>query len=463
MLSIYNSLTKQKEIFKPIRANEVGMYVCGMTVYDYCHIGHARLMVAFDVINRYLRYVGYKVTYVRNITDIDDKIIKRAAENKESTQALTTRFISALTEDMQALGTLAPDFEPKATEYVPEMVALIENLIAKGLAYVGNTGDVYFDILEFENYGKLAHKDLDALQAGARIAVEEAKKTPLDFVLWKLSKPGEPYWPSPWGEGRPGWHTECVVMSHLQLGQPFDIHGGGHDLKFPHHENEIAQAEGVYEKPFVHYWMHAGFVEVDKEKMSKSLNNFFTIRDVLQERQPEVVRYFLLASHYRSPLDYSLEALDGAHSALDRLYVALRGVNLKDEPLEDEVATGYEIRFREAMDDDFNTPIALAVLFDLARELNRSKAEGIGNVAALAHMLKKLTAVLGLLTESTEVYFQQERGKTISASAIEALIAARHEARAEKNWAKADEIRQQLAQQGVMIEDSGDNTTWRYQ
>ncbi|MBY0378619.1 MAG: class I tRNA ligase family protein, partial [Gammaproteobacteria bacterium] len=266
-----------------------------------------------------------------------------------------------------------------------------------------------------------------------------------------------------WGEGRPGWHTECVVMSHLQLGQPFDIHGGGHDLKFPHHENEIAQAEGVYEKPFVHYWMHAGFVEVDKEKMSKSLNNFFTIRDVLQERQPEVVRYFLLASHYRSPLDYSLEALDGAHSALDRLYVALRGIDLKDEPLEDEVATGYEIRFREAMDDDFNTPIALAVLFDLARELNRSKAEGIDNVAALAHMLKKLTAVLGLLTESTEVYFQQERGKTISASAIEALIAARREARAEKNWAKADEIRQQLAQQGVMIEDSGDNTTWRYQ
>lgn len=456
-------MTKQKEVFKPIHANEVRMYVCGMTVYDYCHIGHARLMVAFDVVNRYLRYSGYKVTYVRNITDIDDKIIKRAAENQESTQALTTRFITALNEDMHVLGTLTPDFEPKATDYVPEMVELIEKLIDKGLAYVGSTGDVYFDVLQFEDYGKLAHKDLEALQSGARIAIEEAKKTPLDFVLWKLSKPGEPSWPSPWGEGRPGWHTECVVMSHLQLGQPFDIHGGGHDLKFPHHENELAQAEGVYEKPFVHYWMHAGFVEVDKEKMSKSLNNFFTIRDVLQERRAEVVRYFLLASHYRSPVDYSLEALDGAHSALDRLYVALRGVDLKDEIVEDEVAKSYEVRFREAMDDDFNTPIALAVLFDLARELNRSKAEKIGNVAALAQMLKKLTAVLGLLAEPVEAYFQQSADKTISASAIESLIASRRQARAEKNWAKADEIRQQLAQQGVIIEDSGDNTTWRYE
>lgn len=463
MLTLYNSMTKQKEIFTPIRDNEVQMYVCGMTVYDYCHIGHARTVVAFDVVNRYLRYAGYKVTYVRNITDIDDKIIKRAVENKESMQSLTTRFIAAMNEDMHALGTLAPDFEPKATDYIPQMVTLIEQLIAKGLAYVGSTGDVYFDVLQFKDYGKLAHKDLDALEAGARIAIEEAKKTPLDFVLWKVSKPNEPAWPSPWGEGRPGWHTECVVMSSLQLGQPFDIHGGGHDLKFPHHENEIAQAEGAYDKPFVHYWMHVGFVEIDKEKMSKSLNNFFTIRDVLRDHRPEVVRYFLLASHYRSPVDYSLEALEGSHDALDRFYVALRGIDLSAKALKNDVAQGYEARFRQAMDDDFNTPIALSVLFDLARELNRSKAEGIDNVVVLAQMLKKLAAVLGILTEPVEAYFQQSADKTINAKEIEALIALRRDARAEKNWAKADDIRQQLAQKGVMIEDSGDSTTWRYQ
>lgn len=463
MLTIYNSKSKQKEIFKPIRANEVSLYVCGMTVYDYCHIGHARLMVAFDVINRYLRYCGYKVTYIRNITDIDDKIIKRALENKESTQALTTRFIHALTEDMQALGTLTPDSEPKATDYVPQMITLIETLITKGLAYVGTTGDVYFDVMQFKNYGKLAHKDLEALESGARIAIEEAKKTPLDFVLWKLSKENEPYWPSPWGDGRPGWHTECVVMSSLELGQPFDIHGGGNDLKFPHHENEIAQAEGAYEKPFVNYWMHAGFVEINKEKMSKSLNNFFTIREVLREWKNEVVRYFLLYGHYRSPLDYSLEGLEGAQSALDRLYGALRGIDLPAEIIENDMAKAYEKRFIEAMNDDFNTPVALSVLFDLVRELNRSKIEEPENVMALAQMLKKLGAVLGLLAEPVEDYFQQTAHSAINAAEIEALIATRRAARTEKNWAKADEIRQQLAQKGVMIEDSGDETTWRYQ
>lgn len=463
MLSIYNSISKQKEIFKPIRANEVHMYVCGMTVYDYCHIGHARTMVAFDVVNRYLRYCGYKVKYVRNITDIDDKIIKRALENKESMQSLTARFIHALTEDTEALGILPPDSEPKATEYIPQMIALIETLIAKGLAYVGSTGDVYFDVLQFKEYGKLAHKDLEALEAGARIAIEEAKKTPLDFVLWKLSKENEPYWPSPWGNGRPGWHTECVVMSALQLGQPFDIHGGGNDLKFPHHENELAQAEGAYEKPFVHYWMHVGFVEINKEKMSKSLNNFFTIREVLQEWKNEIVRYFLLYSHYRSPVDYSLEALQGAQSALDRLYGALRGIELPKETVESELAKAYETRFIAAMDDDFNTPLALSVLFDLARELNRSKIEDPTQVVGLAQMLKKLAAVLGLLTESIEDYFQQNAHSAIDVNEIEALIAQRKIARAEKNWAKADEIRQQLAEKGVLIEDSGDGTTWRYQ
>ena len=463
MLSIYNSKSKQKEIFKPIRANEVSMYVCGITVYDYCHIGHARAMVAFDVVNRYLRYCGYKVKYVRNITDIDDKIIKRAFENKESMQSLTARFISALTEDMEALGTLAPDVEPKATDYVPQMISLIETLIDKGLAYVGSTGDVYFDVMQFKDYGKLAHKDLEALESGARIAIEEAKKTPLDFVLWKLSKENEPYWPSPWGNGRPGWHTECVVMSSLELGQPFDIHGGGNDLKFPHHENEIAQAEGACDKPFVNYWMHVGFVEINKEKMSKSLNNFFTIRDVLREWKHEVVRYFLLSSHYRSPVDYSLEALEGAQSALDRLYGALRGIELPTEITKNELAKTYETRFIEAMDDDFNTPVALSVLFDLARELNRSKAEGLDNATALAHMLKKLAAVLGLLTEPVEHYFQQDAHSAIDAGEIENLIALRGVARAEKNWGKADEIRQQLAQKGVTIEDNGDATTWRYQ
>lgn len=463
MLVIYNSISKQKEIFKPIHDNEVRMYVCGMTVYDYCHMGHARTVVAFDVVNRYLRYAGYKVTYVRNITDIDDKIIHRAVENKESIQSLTTRFIQAMDEDLQALGTLKPDFEPKATDYVAEMIDIIEKLIEEGLAYVGRTGDVYFDVMQFESYGKLAHKDLDALQAGARVAVEEAKKSPLDFVLWKLSKPNEPYWASPWGNGRPGWHTECVVMSKLQLGQPFDIHGGGHDLKFPHHENELAQAEGAYHQEFVHYWMHVGFIEINKEKMSKSLNNFFTIRDVLREWRPEVLRYFLLASHYRSPVDYSLEALEGAHQALDRLYLALRGVDLNAEVVKDVSAEHYEERFKEAMNDDFNTPIALSVLFDLARELNRAKVESKANVVALAHKLKHLAGVLGVLTEPAEQYFQHSAGNKIGIEEIEHLIAQRRLARSEKNWAKADEIRQQLAEKGVIIEDSGDSTTWRYE
>ena len=460
MLTIYNSMTKQKEEFKPNKPNQVCLYVCGVTVYDYCHIGHARVMVAFDVINRYLRHCGYQVKYVRNITDIDDKIIQRAAENKEPMSDLTTRFIAAMHEDATALGTLMPDAEPKATEYVSHMVALIELLINKGFAYVGDTGDVYFDVMRFKDYGKLAHKDLEALEVGVRVAVEEAKKTPLDFVLWKMSKDNEPYWPSPWGNGRPGWHTECVVMASHLLGQPFDIHGGGHDLKFPHHENEIAQGECAYDTPFVNYWMHVGFVEINKEKMSKSLNNFFTIREVLREWRSEVVRYFLLSSHYRSPVDYSLDALAGAQSALDRLYGALRDVDVPEEIAEE--LTEYEKAFHAAMDDDFNTPEALAVLFDLARELNRSKQESSAQTQALAYTLKKLAGIMGILQENVEDYFQQTVNEKIAVTELEQFIADPNHARSQKEWAKADSIRQQLLDKGVTIEDSSGGTTWRY-
>ncbi len=463
MLTIYNSLSKKKEEFKPIRPGEVKLYVCGMTVYDYCHIGHARTMMAFDLVNRYLRDQGYKVIYVRNVTDIDDKIIQRALDNGESTETLTQRFIKALEEDTQALGILAPDAEPKATDYVSEMIALIETLISEGLAYVGSTGDVYFDVLGFKSYGKLSHKNLEALHAGARIAIEEAKKTPLDFVLWKLSKPNEPTWSSPWGAGRPGWHTECVVMSRQALGQPFDIHGGGHDLKFPHHENEIAQAEGAYHQTFVNYWMHVGFVEVNQEKMSKSLHNFLTIRDALAKRKAEVLRYFLISSHYRSPVDYSMEALDGAESALDRLYGALRGLDLSNAAEHPIKSTEYENRFHAAMDDDFNTPEALAVLFDWAREINRIKSEDLSLAQALALRLKHKAAILGLLNDDPDHYFQNNSTQAIPLVEIERLIQDREQARSVKDWKKADEIRAELLTRKVIIEDGPTGTLWRYE
>ena len=371
MLQIFNSLTRQKEEFRPIEPGKVKMYVCGMTVYDHCHVGHARVMVVFDVVLRWLRARGYDVTYVRNITDIDDKIIRRAQENGEEFGALTARFIQAMNEDLAALGILPPTHEPRATEAMADMIAMIQTLLDKGYAYVGASGDVYYDVSRFDRYGQLANKKLEDLRSGARVEVEEAKDDPLDFVLWKAAKPGEPSWPSPWGAGRPGWHIECSAMSTRCLGEHFDIHGGGMDLKFPHHENEIAQSEAASGQRYVNLWMHNGFVQVNEEKMSKSLGNFFTVREVLQRYAPEVVRLFILASHYRGPLNYSDENLDHAKASLTRLYTALRGLPVLDAPVDE----GWRARFGQAMDDDFNTPEALAVLFDLAREVNRLRTE----------------------------------------------------------------------------------------
>ena len=368
-MKIYNTLTRKKEEFIPRIPGKVGMYVCGMTVYDYCHIGHARVMVVFDTIARYLRHKGYDLTYVRNITDIDDKIINRANENGEDFTALTERFINAMHEDERALSVLPPDIEPSATQSIPDIITMIEALITKGLAYVGTNGDVFYSVSKFKPYGKLSGKNLADLQAGERVDVDQAKQDPLDFVLWKMAKPGEPSWDSPWGQGRPGWHIECSAMSTCCLGNHFDIHGGGMDLQFPHHENEIAQSEGATGEKFVNYWLHNGFVRVDNEKMSKSLGNFFTVREVLKQYQPEVVRFFILLSHYRSPLNYSDEQLNDAKAGLTRLYTALRDVEVIDSPINDE----YKVRFEQAMDDDFNTPVALSVLFDIATELNKAK------------------------------------------------------------------------------------------
>jgi cysteinyl-tRNA synthetase len=458
MLTLYNSLTNQKEVFKSITPGEIKLYVCGVTVYDYCHLGHARMLVAFDCIVRYLRFRGYKVTYVRNLTDIDDKIIQRAAENNESIESLTERFIIAAHEDEQALGILPPDVEPKATEYMAQMIGLIEQLIKKDMAYVANNGDVYYAVNRFANYGKLANKDLDSLQVGARVEANDAKQHPLDFVLWKSAKPGEPSWFSPWGQGRPGWHIECSAMSLDCLGAHFDIHGGGHDLKFPHHENEIAQSQAATGEGFVNYWLHNGFVQINKEKMSKSLGNFFTIREILQQEKPEVLRYLLVASQYRSPIHYSDESLATAQGALERLYTALR--DLPVVPLAQDVGMEYQERFMTAMDDDFNTPEALAVLFDIGHEINRIKNQDAPLAAKLGARLRELASVLGLLQSDANAFLQS--GKTSQETTnIEDLITARNTARAEKNWAKADEIRDQLAGMGIVIEDSGDKTSWR--
>ena len=382
MLKIYNSLTRAKETFVPILPGKVGMYVCGMTVYDYCHLGHARVMVVFDVAKRWLAATGFDVTYVRNITDIDDKIIRRAAENKEPIDALTGRFIRAMDEDAAALGVLKPDLEPRATDNVPQMLDLIGQLVKKGIAYQAKNGDVYYSVREFRGYGKLSGKSLDELQAGERVEVDVNKHDPLDFVLWKSAKPGEPSWDSPWGRGRPGWHIECSAMSERFLGEHFDIHGGGQDLQFPHHENEIAQSEGAHDHVFVNYWMHNGFVRVDNEKMSKSLGNFFTVREVLARYDAEVVRFFIVRAHYRSPLNYSDQHLDDAKAALTRLYTALKTVPARAAPIDWKQPPAA--RFREAMNDDFNTPEAVAVLFDLANEVNRSRSEGGGRAAQIS-------------------------------------------------------------------------------
>jgi cysteinyl-tRNA synthetase len=462
MLKIYNTLTRKKELFQPREAGKVGMYVCGMTVYDYCHIGHARVMVVFDTVARYFRHLGYDLTYVRNITDIDDKIIQRANENGEEFGKLTERFIEAMHEDERALSVLPPDIEPRATQSVEQIIAMIEALAAKGLAYVGSNGDVFYSVNKFKDYGQLSGKNLDELQAGERVDVDLAKQNPMDFVLWKMAKPNEPAWESPWGQGRPGWHIECSAMSTCCLGNHFDIHGGGMDLQFPHHENEIAQSEGATGEKFVNLWMHNGFVRINEEKMSKSLGNFFTVREVLQRYRPEIIRFFILSSHYRSPLNYSDEHLDEAGTALTRLYTALRGV----ETAEAAIEADYKARFEQAMDDDFNTPVALSVLFDLARELNKVKENNREKAVQLAATLRYLGGLLGILQDDPDTFL---KGGAIAGSStlslsneqIEQQIQARLEAKKNKDWSTADRIRDELKEQGIILEDVPSGTNWR--
>ncbi|MEG1102289.1 MAG: cysteine--tRNA ligase [Comamonas sp.] len=453
-LRIYNTLSRALEAFSPLETGHVRMYVCGMTVYDLCHLGHARSMVAFDVVQRWLRASGMQVTYVRNITDIDDKIIKRAVENGETIRSLTDRMIDALHQDADALGIERPTHEPRATDYVPQMLKMIGTLQAKGLAYQAGNGDVNFAVRKFPGYGKLSGKSLDELQAGERVAVQDGKTDPFDFVLWKSSKPEEPSdvkWQSPFGEGRPGWHIECSAMGCEMLGESFDIHGGGADLQFPHHENEIAQSEGATGKPFAQTWMHNGFINVDNEKMSKSLGNFFTIRDVLKEYDAETVRFFVVRSHYRSPLNYSDVHLDDARNALKRLYTALSLVT--PVAVEIDWSETHAARFKAAMDEDFGTPEAVAVLFELAGEVNRTQSP------AVAGLLKALGACLGLLQDDPQK-FLQAGAAGVDAAAIEAQIAARATAKAEKNWAEADRIRKALLEQGIVLKDSSAGTTW---
>ena len=461
MLKLFNSLTRKKEEFVPIQPGKVRMYVCGMTVYDLCHLGHARVLVVFDVIVRHLRSLGYDVTYVRNITDIDDKIIARAQQNGEDIADLTERFIKAMHEDAAALGVQPPDAEPRATDSMDSILEMIGRLIDKGYAYQGENGDVFYAVGKFDGYGQLSGKRVEELRAGARVDVDQAKRDPLDFVLWKSAKAGEPGWPSPWGEGRPGWHIECSAMSTDCLGNHFDIHGGGMDLQFPHHENEIAQSEGATGEHFVNYWIHNGFVQVDEEKMSKSLGNFFTVREILQRYRPEEIRYFILSSHYRSPLHYSDDNLDQARGALQRLYTALRGSAVNDDAALD---ADYEERFRAAMNDDFNTPEALAVLFDLARALNRAREQDSSDIARLANTLSKLAGRLGILQEDPETYLRgrQEAGAEGPSDAdIEALIARREQARTDRDWGEADRIRDELTGMGVVLEDAAGSTQWR--
>ena len=458
MLKIYNTLTRSKEIFTPRVEGKVGLYVCGMTVYDYCHIGHARVMVVFDTVARYFRYSGYELTYVRNITDIDDKIIQRANENGEEFLALTERFIEAMHEDERALAVLPPDIEPRATQSMADIITMITILIEKGLAYVGSNGDVFYSVKKFEHYGQLSGKNIEDLQAGERVDIDTAKNDPMDFVLWKMVKPDEPSWDSPWGKGRPGWHIECSAMSTCCLGNHFDIHGGGMDLQFPHHENEIAQSEGATGEKFVNVWMHNGFVRVDEEKMSKSLGNFFTVREVLKKYRPEIIRFFVLSSQYRSPLNYSDEQLNDAGLALTRLYTALRGVELTKA----DTDCDYTQRFKQAMDDDFNTPVAVAVLFDLARELNKCKAD-TAKAGRLASTLLELADILGLLKDEPDDFLKGgEIDDGLSEQDINQYIQQRITAKANKDWASADQIRDDLKAQGVILEDiTGGQTSWR--
>lgn len=470
MLKIYNTLAREKQVFKPIIDGKVSMYVCGMTVYDYCHLGHARVMVVFDMVSRWFRASGYKVNYVRNITDIDDKIIKRAYENHETIAQLTQRFIQAMDEDAAKLGVIRPDIEPKATDFVEGMINMIATLIEKGFAYAANNGDVFYSVNHFDGYGKLSGKSLEDLRAGERVEVDMHKKDPMDFVLWKSVKPNEPSWDSPWGKGRPGWHIECSAMSSHHLGERFDIHGGGQDLQFPHHENEIAQSEAAHSHDgklcqMVNYWMHNGFVRVDDEKMSKSLGNFFTIRTVLERYDAEVVRFFILRAHYRSPLNYSDQHLDDAKLALTRLYTALRAYDVVDTKIDWQDSQAR--RFKQAMDDDFNTPEAMAVLFDLANEVNKTKS------LESATLLKNLGGVLGLLQRDASEFLQgtvqapsiQAEGKELvemlDSRMIDSKILERIEAKKTKNFAEADRIRKELADAGIVLEDTPLGTTWR--
>jgi cysteinyl-tRNA synthetase len=456
MLKIYNTLTKTKEVFKPINANSVGMYVCGMTVYDYCHIGHARVMVGFDIIVRHLRYRFDDVNFVRNITDIDDKIIKRAIENGESIDELTTRFIDFMHKDEKSLNVLPPNVEPRATKSIDEMLYLIKQLIDKGFAYQGDNGDIYYSVEKFKDYGKLSGKNLDELEAGTRVEVASDKKNPFDFVLWKSAKPTEPNWESPWGIGRPGWHLECSAMSNHHLGNHFDIHGGGADLSFPHHENEIAQSEGANGCTLANTWMHVGFVNTDNEKMSKSLGNFFTIKDVLKKYDGEVIRYFIISSHYRSPLNYSDENLNSAKSALTRLYIAIRDLKVNDSAMEEvSMRYNFEKDFMAAMDDDFNTPIALSVLFAIAKEIGSTSDYDLKE--SLATLMRKLGGHIGILQNDDFL----TSGVELSESEIEEKIKLRNQAKIDKNYGEADKIRNELSELGVILEDSSTGTTWR--
>ena len=457
-LKIHNSLTRQKETFVSIDPGKVRMYVCGLTTYDYSHIGHARMFVAFDVVVRYLRFIGYQVTYVRNITDIDDKILRRASETGEYFEDLTARFIKATREDEEALFVVKPDSEPRATAHISEIIAMIEKLISGDFAYRADNGDVYYAVRQFEHYGKLSNTNLDELLAGARIEIGELKRDPRDFALWKAASDEEVGWDSPWGYGRPGWHIECSAMSTCCLGDSFDIHGGGSDLMFPHHENEIAQTEAATGKTFARYWMHNGPVRVDNEKMSKSLGNFFTVREVLAKYPAEVVRYLLVASHYRSPINYSDQGLDQAASALERLYLAVRGT--ASNTAKELVNSRYERAFRQAMDDDFNTAEAIGVLFDLARYLNKAKEADHEQAGQLARLLLKLASVLGILQGDADV-FLKKGAHQVDAKLVDSLIAQRKQARADKNWALADQIRDQLNGMKVVIEDGVDGSQWR--
>ncbi len=487
-LKLYNTITRQKELFQPLTEGRVGLYVCGITAYDVCHVGHARSAIVFDVIARYLRFRGYEVTYVKNFTDVDDKIIDRAKAEGTDIFTIAERFIKEHDEDMDALGVVRPDQTPRATEHITGMIALIEKLIANELAYVMD-GDVYFAVEKFRHYGKLSGRSLEDMLAGARVDVNEKKSNPLDFALWKASKPGEPWWESPWGQGRPGWHIECSVMSQRYLGQTFDIHGGGEDLIFPHHENELAQAEGATGKPLAKYWLHNGFVKVNSEKMSKSLGNFFTIRDMLQAYHPEVLRLFMLQNHYRSPVDYSETSLAEARQGMNRLYAVLRMMQdtLSGKPVPDLKPTGFsgkdgetlaklatqQEKFVEALDDDFNTARAVGCLFETTRLINAylagkpslSAPETLYILSQAAGLFREVGGVLGFFRENGDVYFRQDRAREVrkrglDVGEIDGLIEDRNAARREKNWGRADEIRKALAEKNVLLQDSPAGTTW---